>query len=80
MLSLHRYLHIRILLFRPLLLNVFAHSQQRGGNNYEDRDHMNSLLHRTLLMQASNMCISAARELADMIASNIESESESLPE
>lgn len=77
-LMIHRYLYIRILLFRPLLLKVLADSRSQLSN--EDRNDGKLSLHGTLMIHASTSCISDAQDLCNFLANKVEIGSALLPE
>ncbi|KPI34545.1 uncharacterized protein AB675_7396 [Cyphellophora attinorum] len=74
-----RFWHIRILLFRPLLLRTLA-DFRRQARQSETNDEQKSTLHEGLLVQSSVLCISAAQELSRLITENLEKETDLLPE
>ena len=65
------FLHARILLFRPLLSQLFANRKPSADHADED-ERVNSTLQEILVVQASKMCVSSAQNLADLIAGSIE--------
>lgn len=74
----YRYLHIRILLFRPLLLALLDCDQDptRGlvGENLT-----NTILEKTILTKISTSCVTAAQSLVDLITDCEDQGSRALP-
>ena len=71
------FLHARILLFRPLLSQLFARSRP-SVSHIDEAERVNSTLQEVLVVQASKMCVSSAQNLADLIAGGMERDA--LPE
>ncbi|KAE8381312.1 fungal-specific transcription factor domain-containing protein [Aspergillus bertholletiae] len=59
-----RFLHARILLFRPILTQLCLHSHRRPTS-------IESLAQRTAL-QCSNLCLTASHQIIDMIYANLD--------
>ncbi len=73
------YLHSRIMLFRPALLQLCALSQSKASGQATDGLTKSELRH-ALVIQASTTCISAAQDLTDLIFHRKGLDNEELPE
>ncbi|KIX92650.1 uncharacterized protein Z520_11679 [Fonsecaea multimorphosa CBS 102226] len=74
-----RYLHSRIMLFRPALLQLCALSQSKARGHETEEVRMSELQH-VVVVQAATMCISAAHDLTDLIYYHKGLDNEVLPE
>ncbi|KAA8911525.1 fungal-specific transcription factor domain-containing protein [Sphaerosporella brunnea] len=67
-----RYLNIRILLFRPILINLIQDSQIYTDHKC-DRLHPTTLLESSLAIDCSIFCVQAAQKAIDLISGNLDS-------
>lgn len=72
-----RYLHIRLILFRPLL-STLLHSTSRD-TPFEPDSSMENEMRQDILDKGVNLCISSARELVDLITGNLNTCNDILP-
>ncbi|OZJ01854.1 hypothetical protein BZG36_05335 [Bifiguratus adelaidae] len=63
-----RYLHICILLYRPVFVDFFALEE---SNHSSAQDVANTGLQKSLFLQSSKTCVSVAQELIEVIHRNI---------
>ncbi|OZJ01593.1 hypothetical protein BZG36_05466 [Bifiguratus adelaidae] len=63
-----RYLHICILLYRPMLVDFLALEE---SNHSSAQDVANTGLQKSLFLQSSTTCVSVAQELVEVIHRNI---------
>jgi hypothetical protein len=68
--SVSRYLNIRILLFRPILINLIQDSQAYPEHKC-DRLHPTTLLEASLGVRCSVFCVQAAQEAITLIGDNL---------
>ncbi len=68
--DLTRYLHVRILLLRPLLLELFD-KEHALHDVSQDSSLLNTIIQRTMLTNISNICVSTAQRQIDHILVNV---------
>ena len=74
----HRYLHIRILLFRPFLLALLS-CDQEALDKSSNKSLTETVLAKTFLTEISTSCVDAAQSLVKLIADCEDRGSSSLP-
>jgi hypothetical protein len=66
-----RYLHVRILLLRPILMNSILRSGQIGEKQNKEE---NGSLQDALIARACNACVEASQQLLDNLYDHLDSE------
>lgn len=72
-----RFLHTRLMMFRPVLSFLFHGSRPINGS--EQDSSMETAMLRSMLVKGVDLCTSAARELVDLITGYLGSTSDVLP-
>ncbi|KAJ0418596.1 fungal-specific transcription factor domain-containing protein [Aspergillus carlsbadensis] len=72
-----RYLHVRLIMFRPVLSAVF-HDNCKDTTSEQDSS-MEAAMRQGMLDKGINLCVSSARDLVELISGNLDLCSEVLP-